>query len=54
MFATAQMQTPLVFAALFFLVCIGVVFFSLIEWIERLVLPWHVSIRRDVAKIGVM
>jgi NitT/TauT family transport system permease protein len=52
MFATAQMQTPLVFAALVFLVGIGVVFFALIQWCERLAIPWHVSVRRDQLRIG--
>jgi NitT/TauT family transport system permease protein len=52
MFATAQMQTPLVFAALVFLVGIGVIFFALIEWCERLAIPWHVYIRRDQLRIG--
>ncbi len=52
MFATAQMQTPLVFAALVYLVVIGVVFFGFIQWCERLAIPWHVSIRRDELRIG--
>lgn len=47
MFATAQMQTALVFAALVFLVGIGVLFFALIQVVERLAIPWHVSIRRE-------
>jgi NitT/TauT family transport system permease protein len=51
MFATAQMQTPLVFAALVCLVGVGVVFFALIEWCERIAIPWHVSIRRDQLRI---
>jgi NitT/TauT family transport system permease protein len=51
MFATAQMQTPLVFAALVFLVGIGVVFFAWIQWCERLVIPWHVSVRRDQLRV---
>lgn len=52
MFATAQMQTPLVFAGLVLLVLIGVVLFGLIQWCERLAIPWHVSIRRDELRIG--
>jgi NitT/TauT family transport system permease protein len=52
MFATAQMQTSLVFAALVLLVVIGVVLFGLIQWCERLAIPWHVSIRRDELRIG--
>jgi NitT/TauT family transport system permease protein len=52
MFATAQMQTALVFAALLCLVGIGVLFFGLIQLCERLAIPWHVSIRRDDLKLG--
>jgi NitT/TauT family transport system permease protein len=52
MFAMAQMQTPLVFAGLVLLVLIGVVLFGLIQWCERLAIPWHVSIRRDELRIG--
>lgn len=52
MFGTAQMQTPLVFAALVFLVILGVVLFGVIQWCERLAIPWHVSVRRDDLRIG--
>ena len=52
MFGTAQMQTPLVFAAIVFLIIIGVLFFGLIQWCERLAIPWHVSIRRDELRVG--
>jgi NitT/TauT family transport system permease protein len=52
MFSTAQMQTPLVFASLVFLVGIGILFFALIQWCERLAIPWHVSVRRDELTIG--
>lgn len=52
MFATAQMQTALVFAGLLFLASIGIVFFALIQLWERLAIPWHVSIRRDELQLG--
>jgi len=52
MFGTAQMQTPLVFAAIVFLILIGVISFALIQWCERLAIPWHVSIRRDELRVG--
>jgi NitT/TauT family transport system permease protein len=52
MFGTAQMQTPLVFASIVFLILIGVLSFGLIQWCERLAIPWHVSIRRDELKVG--
>ena len=54
MFATAQMQTALVFAALLFLVAIGVIFFAVIQFAERLTIPWHVSIRRDELQLGTL
>jgi NitT/TauT family transport system permease protein len=52
MFATAQMQTPLVFAVIVCLVAIGVLLFALIQWCEKLTIPWHVSMRRDELSIG--
>lgn len=52
MFATAQMQTALVFAALVFLVGIGVMFFMVIQMLERMTIPWHVSVRRDELQLG--
>lgn len=52
MFATAQMQTALVFAVLIFLVGIGVILFWLIQCVERLAIPWHVSIRREELQLG--
>jgi NitT/TauT family transport system permease protein len=52
MFGTAQMQTPLVFAAIVFLILIGVVSFGIIQWCERVAIPWHVSIRRDELRVG--
>ena len=51
MFGTAQMQTPLVFAAIVFLIVIGIVFFGFIQWCERIAIPWHVSVRRDELRI---
>lgn len=51
MFATAQMQTPLVFAVLVFLVGIGVVLFTLLQLFERYSIPWHVSVRREEMQI---
>ena len=52
MFATAQMDTPLVFAALVFLVCVGLFFFWLVQLVERVAIPWHVSVRRDQLQLG--
>jgi len=43
--AQGTYQTPLVFAAIAMLSLLGVVLFNLIDWAERLALPWHVSNR---------
>ncbi|MDN2565071.1 ABC transporter permease [Aquibium sp. A9E412] len=47
--ASGQLQTALMFAALFFLVIIGVVSFALVQWAERALMPWHSSVRQDAA-----
>ena len=36
----------MVFAIIILLSIIGLVIFYFVEWIERLVIPWHVSQRR--------
>ncbi|HZQ74242.1 MAG TPA: ABC transporter permease [Burkholderiales bacterium] len=43
--ASGNMDTELLFAGIFALVVIGVVLFLLMEVLERLVLPWHISYR---------
>ncbi|MBZ6075759.1 ABC transporter permease [Microvirga puerhi] len=45
--ASGQMQTALMFAALIFLVLIGVVSFALVQWAEARLMPWHSSVRQD-------
>ncbi|HYY87597.1 MAG TPA: ABC transporter permease subunit, partial [Chloroflexota bacterium] len=45
--ANGNMDTELLFAAIFALVIIGVALFLVLEGIERLMLPWHVSQRRE-------
>lgn len=47
--ATADINVPHQFSAIVLLSLIGILFFALIEWIERFCLPWHISIRRDQA-----
>ena len=39
---------PTMFAALVMLALLGVVLFWIVDRIERLVIPWHVSQRQDV------
>lgn len=44
--STASMDGPLVWAALLILIGMGVLLFVLMAQMERLVIPWHVSMRR--------
>ena len=46
MAAQGAFDTPRVFAAIFLLSILGTVLFRAIEFIERRVIPWHVSQRR--------
>lgn len=45
--ATSEFNITRQFAAIVALSLIGLVFFWVIEWMERLALPWHVSVRLD-------
>jgi NitT/TauT family transport system permease protein len=47
MVANANLDTPLLFAVLFFLMGMGVVFYYAIVALERILLPWHVSVRES-------
>lgn len=47
MVATSDLNIARQFSAILMLSVIGTVFFWLIEWIERLLLPWHSSIRNE-------
>jgi NitT/TauT family transport system permease protein len=46
-------QTVRVFAAILLLGVIGTVLFVLVDVVERLVCPWHVSHRLEQAEIAV-
>jgi NitT/TauT family transport system permease protein len=49
--ASGQMDTALVFAVLVTISVIATVLFMIIEWVERLVIPWHSSMRsRNVGR----
>jgi NitT/TauT family transport system permease protein len=39
-FASTQLETPLVFAALVVVSVVGIIFYYVIEWLERLIVPW--------------
>ena len=41
----AMKYLPLVWAALLILIALGVLLFALTARVERLVIPWHVSMR---------
>jgi NitT/TauT family transport system permease protein len=41
-------ELPTMFAALVILAVLGVVLFWLVDLVERLVIPWHASRRRDL------
>ncbi len=43
--AQGMFQTPRMFVAIFILGVLGTVLFYLVDWIERLLLPWHISQR---------
>jgi NitT/TauT family transport system permease protein len=47
--ANGNFDLPLMFAALVVLSMIGVILFVAIDVIERLMIPWHVSHRSDIA-----
>jgi NitT/TauT family transport system permease protein len=43
---TGNMRPELAFAGIFFLAAIGLVLFGAITLAERLIIPWHISVRR--------
>ena len=45
--ATGTLDGTLVWSALFILIAIGIVLFTTVSKLERLVIPWHVSIRAE-------
>lgn len=45
--ANAMMNTKLSFAIVFLLSAVGIVLFMIVDVIERLTIPWHVSHRRE-------
>jgi len=49
--ATGTLDGTLVWSALFILIAIGIVLFATVSKLERLVIPWHVSIRAAEAAV---
>ena len=46
LWANANLDTPLLFAILVCLMVIGLLLYYAVELVERLLLPWHVSVRQ--------
>jgi NitT/TauT family transport system permease protein len=44
---TGNMRPDLAFAGIFFLTILGLVLFGCVTLAERLLIPWHISVRRD-------
>jgi len=47
--ANAMINTKLSFAIVLLLSAVGIVLFMIVDWIERLTIPWHVSQRPELA-----
>ena len=45
--STGSLDGSLIWSALFILIAIGIILFSIVVKIERLMIPWHVSIRTE-------
>jgi len=43
--SNANLDTALLFSVLVVLLVLGVVFYYAVEWLERMLLPWHASVR---------
>jgi NitT/TauT family transport system permease protein len=49
--AQGMLDTSFLFAAIVILVVVGILSFLLVDLIERMTIPWHVSSRRDVKSV---
>lgn len=45
--ANADLNTSLTFAILVLLMFYGFLWFSALDWVEKMLIPWHVSVRSD-------
>jgi NitT/TauT family transport system permease protein len=45
--STGTLDGTLVWSALFILIALGIVLFAIVSKLERLAIPWHVSIRAE-------
>ena len=46
--AIGTFDLPVMFSALIVLAMMGVILFWLVDFVERLVIPWHASRREDI------
>jgi NitT/TauT family transport system permease protein len=49
--STGTLDGTLVWSALFVLVAMGVTLFAIVSKLERLAIPWHVSVRTEDAPV---
>jgi NitT/TauT family transport system permease protein len=47
MIAQSSFKTSQIFAALLILAIIGTVLFFLLDWLDRILVPWHLSRQRE-------
>jgi NitT/TauT family transport system permease protein len=52
LFSSGQMQMDLMFADVIILGALGIGLFWIVEWAERRLLPWHVSVRNELVPLG--
>ncbi len=48
---TSELKTAFVFASIFVLTATGFVLFALVEWAERLIIPWSATERDELMKV---
>ena len=53
LWANAHLDTSMLFAVLVMLMVIGMVLYYSIVWLERWLLPWHVSMREDGVQVTI-
>ncbi|MBI2873894.1 MAG: ABC transporter permease [Firmicutes bacterium] len=52
LFSQNDLKTKLLFAALTFVSLIGIGLFSIVSVLERLFIPWHVSVRKETGSVA--
>lgn len=49
--STGSLDGSLIWSALFILIAIGIILFSIVVKVERMMIPWHVSIRTEESAV---